>query len=164
MLGHGIVSHTDTYCTGAQLNSMIDGSIITLHSHPQVTTHESTYNHANYDTAYSWGNHATVGYLTAATSGDHTVASHLDTIVTGAQLNLLQSQRNKDYMYSWAQTTNGVYQLTHQAGTKTPHVTLYNENFEIIEPDYVKGISTTVVEISTQSYGSFLGWYNVRVG
>lgn len=32
-----------------------------------IGTHESTYNHSNYDTAYGWGNHALAGYLTAET-------------------------------------------------------------------------------------------------
>jgi len=30
-----------------------------------AANHETTYNHATYDTAYGWGNHASAGYLTA---------------------------------------------------------------------------------------------------
>ena len=30
-----------------------------------AANHETTYNHANYDTAYGWGDHSLVGYLTA---------------------------------------------------------------------------------------------------
>lgn len=33
-----------------------------------LASHTSTYNHANYDTAYGWGNHASSGYLTASTT------------------------------------------------------------------------------------------------
>lgn len=35
-----------------------------------VSSHESTYNHANFATAYGWGNHATAGYLTGYAETD----------------------------------------------------------------------------------------------
>lgn len=35
-----------------------------------MSTHTSTYNHANYDTAYSWGNHATAGYTNTRIRGN----------------------------------------------------------------------------------------------
>ena len=33
-----------------------------------ISTHQSTYNHSNYNTAYGWGNHASAGYATGALS------------------------------------------------------------------------------------------------
>lgn len=40
------------------------------------------YNKSNWDTAYSWGNHADAGYLTSFTETDPTVPSHVKSITT----------------------------------------------------------------------------------
>jgi hypothetical protein len=42
-----------------------------------VTSHQSTYNHSNYNTAYGWGNHASAGYLTI--ENDPAVGTHEST-------------------------------------------------------------------------------------
>ena len=44
-----------------------------------MTTHESTYNHANYNTAYGWGNHASAGYVdTTGTPANNQIAVFTD--------------------------------------------------------------------------------------
>ncbi len=50
-------SHTGTYDPAGTASSA-------------VSTHESTYNHSNYATAYGWGNHASAGYALASSLGD----------------------------------------------------------------------------------------------
>ena len=44
-----------------------------------VSAHESTYNHANYNSAYGWGNHASAGYLTSVTAHNLLSTTHGDT-------------------------------------------------------------------------------------
>ena len=39
-------------------------------------------NSSNWDSAYSWGDHALVGYLTSYTETDPTVPSHVKSITT----------------------------------------------------------------------------------
>jgi len=46
------------------------------------TTGITGYNKSNWDTAYSWGNHASAGYLTSFTETDPTVPSHVKSITT----------------------------------------------------------------------------------
>lgn len=54
---------------------LLDGNhAAAFESSGAVTTHESTYNHTNYNTAYGWGNHASAGYepgITAGTSAQY---------------------------------------------------------------------------------------------
>jgi hypothetical protein len=45
------------------VGTVASGDVSAIESDPGVTTHESTYNHANYNTAYGWGNHAIQNYL-----------------------------------------------------------------------------------------------------
>ncbi|MFA6354025.1 MAG: hypothetical protein WCW93_03785 [Candidatus Paceibacterota bacterium] len=40
-----------------------------------ITDHTTTYNHANYNTAYGWGNHATAGYLLSVNAFTQALAS-----------------------------------------------------------------------------------------
>ena len=61
------------------------------HSHPYevagaVSTHESNYNHDNYDTAYSWGDWSatTSGLQTQITSNDGDISTNITNIATNA--------------------------------------------------------------------------------
>jgi hypothetical protein len=135
MLGHDIQIHTDTNATGTQLNELVGGGLTSLHWHGQVTTHEATYNHANFQTAYGWGDHSLQNYGTTPT----------------------------EQAFAYNQTAAGVINITHTQGTKTPHVVVYDESFHIVEPDDVIGISTTVVQIILSSRRPWTGNYYARI-
>lgn len=55
----------------------ITGNVSTL-----GTLTASGYNSSNWDSAFSWGNHASAGYLTSFTESDPTVGSHIKAITT----------------------------------------------------------------------------------
>lgn len=61
-----------------------------------LASHTTTYNHANYDTAYGWGNHASAGYQTAANVysivGGTTTLSNLT--ITASQVSDLTASVN----------------------------------------------------------------------
>jgi hypothetical protein len=77
--------------TGTQLAATIsdfDSAAVTANASAissAISTHQLTYNHDNYDTAYGWGNHADAGYATgAAISGTQNRLARFD--ATGASV------------------------------------------------------------------------------
>ena len=130
--GHTIVSHTDTTATGAELETLTDGSDAdSLHAHAvndakvtNVSTNlsEGTSTVTTVDVNSSDGTNATLvsastsraGLLTKAkwdeivanTSAQHaeshTVASHSDTTATGTELETLTDGSNADALHSHA--------------------------------------------------------------
>lgn len=49
-----------------------------------LTSHTTTYNHANYNTAYGWGNHASAGYITSPGGADEQVQYNNGSTLDGA--------------------------------------------------------------------------------
>ncbi len=64
-------THDTRYYTETEVSNFFSG-----------TTGITGYNKSNWDTAYSWGNHASAGYLTSFTETDPTVPSHVKIITT----------------------------------------------------------------------------------
>jgi len=74
-----------------------------------INTTLTNYNVSNWNTAYSWGNHATAGYLTSYTETDPIfVASPAATITT-------QNKNNWDTAYSWGNHANAGYWVQNNA-------------------------------------------------
>jgi len=69
-------NHDDRYYTENEIAAFFGGE-----------TPIAGYNHTNWDTAYSWGNHALAGYLTSFTETDPTVPAHVKTITTTEKSN-----------------------------------------------------------------------------
>jgi hypothetical protein len=68
-------THDDRYYTEAETDAVAVAA-----AGAAVTSHEASYDHDNYDTAYGWGDHGAAGYTTA-----HALlsASHTDTVAAG---------------------------------------------------------------------------------
>jgi len=120
---HSVVSHSDTTATGAELNTLTDGSNAdALHSHSGgvgPTAHASTTgqtpdDHHNqvHDFAGADHNAATLAQLNSKISdatlddasasrppSSHTIASHSDTTATGAELETLTDGSNADALH-----------------------------------------------------------------
>jgi hypothetical protein len=69
-------NHDDRYYTETEITGFFGGEL------PMAG-----YNATNWDTAYSWGNHALAGYLTSFTETDPTVPAHVKTITTTEKSN-----------------------------------------------------------------------------
>jgi len=97
---HTIQSHTDTDATGSQLDTLIDGGSINLHSH------DNSHNVQSHTDTDATG--AQLNTLTNGSNADslhshdnsHNVQSHTDTDATGAQLNTLTNGSNSDLLHS----------------------------------------------------------------
>jgi hypothetical protein len=86
-----------------------------------VSSHESTYSHANYNTAYGWGNHAGYGYITsagtsAACSGNAATASSSVKFMSTSHAASYWLVNNWDGTY-WDITSN------HGSGVKVAYAT-----------------------------------------
>jgi len=69
---------------------------------------EDTTKISNWDTAYSWGDHSTQGYLTSYTETDPVFSAHAASGVTTAKIS------NWDTAYSWGDHSTEGYLTTHQ--------------------------------------------------
>ena len=89
---HTIASHSDTTATGAELETLTDGSDAdALHAHAVNDTH----------VAGDGSDHADVAANTVlAHAAAHTVASHSDTTATGAELETLTDGSNADALHT----------------------------------------------------------------
>ena len=96
---------------------------------PRITNQQIT----NWDTAYSWGNHATAGYLTSFTETDPTVPSHVKSITT-------TEKANWNTAYSWGDHGTAGY------------LTTFTETDPTV-PSHVKSISTTNISNWNTAYG-----------
>ena len=100
--GANLLQTDDSFTIGGDLSvtgsyGLSAGDIPDLSGTYLVASHTTTYNHANYNTAYGWGNHASAGYITSAynslvadnnigtgasqvAAGNHTHGSHSNSI------------------------------------------------------------------------------------
>ena len=90
-------------------------------------------NITNWDTAYGWGDHASVGYLTSFTETDPTVPSHVKSITT-------TNVSNWDTAYSWGNHASAGY------------LTSFTETDPTV-PSHVKSITTTNISNWNTAYG-----------
>jgi hypothetical protein len=99
-------------------------------------SHTTTYNHSNYNTAYSWGNHATAGYETQAqASSSFSLLAHNHGLLydfygqatsTLASHTSTYNHTNYNTAYSWGNHA-GLYDVLGQAtSTLASHTTAYN--------------------------------------
>ena len=91
---YSLLGHTHTFASITSKPTTIAGYDITdAYTDTEIgnffsgTDSITGYNKSNWDTAYSWGNHASVGYLTSFTETDPTVPSHVKGITTADILN-----------------------------------------------------------------------------
>jgi len=80
---------------------------------PIFSLWQSTYdNHADWDTAYGWGNHASVGYLTGITSGDVTTALGYTPVTNARTLTINGTTYDLTADRSWTISGSGVSALS----------------------------------------------------
>lgn len=86
-----------------------------------ISTHESTYNHANYNTAYGWGNHASAGYYvgtvstirglisSSATGLTYTSATGVLSLTGGYVIPTTTEESNWNSAYGWGDHAGAGY-------------------------------------------------------
>jgi hypothetical protein len=91
------------------------------HATSTVVTHESTYNHAHYNTAYGWGNHASAGYYvgtattikgllsTSATGLTYTSATGVLSLTGGYVIPTTTQESNWNSAYGWGNHASAGY-------------------------------------------------------
>ncbi len=103
---HTIVSHSDTTATGAELETLTDGSNAdALHAHVSpahtVASHsDTTATGAELETLTDGSDAGALHTHTGLAPGPHTIASHSDTTGTGAELNTLTDGSNADALHA----------------------------------------------------------------
>jgi len=98
-------------------------------------------NSSNWNTAYGWGNHATVGYLTSFTETDPTVPSHVKSITS-------TNISNWNTAYGWGNHANAGYQAAATA------ITTSNIGSQIVnQADRLRAYSAGATPQSANSFG-----------
>jgi hypothetical protein len=103
------------YFTESEIDSFFSGG-----------TAKTGYNRTNWDTAFSWGNHASAGYLAASSYTAADVLSKLLTVdgaASGLDADLLDGQQGSYYL-SWTNITSKPSPVITLAGDATGSVTL----------------------------------------
>jgi hypothetical protein len=117
-----------------------------------VTTHESTYNHTNYDTAYGWGDHASGGYLTSETShadvvqdGDFASNGILKRTSAGVYGIVTDASANWNTAYGWGDHASGGYGAASAVSLNTTHRTSDGSDHAFIDQSVISGASPAFV-------------------
>jgi hypothetical protein len=105
---HSIASHNDTTATGAELETLTDGSNAdALHTHDGSAL---TIDHADLSNVTSDQHHAQL----------HTIASHSDTSATGAELDTLTDGSNADSLHVHAGGASGDHNVDSAVAVADP--------------------------------------------
>lgn len=107
--------------TGITLTPSVDDSTLTVDNSDTgsgaVGSHESTYNHSNYNTAYGWGDHASAGYFVKSTDDLDDISAgttnvHLTTTLKSAYDGAVSASHARKHNIDGSSDHNGLASFT----------------------------------------------------
>lgn len=121
---------------------------------------DASWNASDWDTAYSWGNHASAGYLTGYTESDPTVPSHVKSITT-------TEKANWNTAYGWGNHASAGYLLSssYTASDVLTKIKTVDGSGSGLDADSLDGYQYTAFNSSVLSYrtGGSATRYKIRL-
>lgn len=133
---------------------------------PIFSLWQSTYdNHADWDTAYGWGNHASVGYLTGITSGDVTTALGYTPVTNARTLTINGTTYDLTADRSWTISGSGISALSAIGSTPNANSATITGSTLNLEP--ANGSFGGVITTAAQTFAgrkTFNGYITIAAG